>query len=278
MQIIKGVREIADRYSLFLVDLWGVMHDGVQCYPDALACLAELKRMKKNIALLSNAPRRVSDVIARSQALGLDPSLYDAAFSSGEATWRYLQNAPLGKKAFPIMTDKDLSLIEETPILLTDRLSDANFILCSGPEAQQSSLAYWRDILEEAKERHLPLLCANPDLIVLRGGKEEICAGTIAQYYETQGGKVIYHGKPFPDIYREIIRQFSKDDKQSWLAFGDSFRTDVSGAIKAGGESLFIAGGIHTNELMPELNQEKLAILATRYAACPHFVLDYLRW
>ena len=216
--------------------------------------------------------------MARSQALGLDPSLYDAAFSSGEATWRYLHEAPLGKKAFPIMTDKDLSLIESTPIHLTDRLAEADFILCSGPDDQRASLADWHDVLAEAKERHLPLLCANPDLIVLRGGKEEICAGTIAQYYKEQGGKVIYQGKPFPEIYREITRRFDMGNKQSWLAFGDSFRTDVTGAVRAGGKSLFIAGGIHIKELMPELNQEKLEILATRYAVCPHFVLDYLRW
>jgi len=279
MQIIKGVEQIVQDYQLFVVDLWGVMHDGVACYPEALECLTQLKKHQKRVALLSNAPRRTSDVIHRSEALGLKRDLFDLAFSSGEMTWHYLQKAPLGKRAFPIMTDKDRSLIDDTPIELEENIALAHFILCSGPDGERANLKDWEEVLQEAQMRTLPMLCANPDLIVHRGGKEEICAGTLAQHYESLGGKVIYYGKPHPEIYRHLMQRAENlAGDNAWIAFGDSFRTDIKGALGAGGKGLFVAGGIHSKELLPHFTPLKLESLVNKYGYRPDFALDYLRW
>lgn len=277
MRVIQGVGEVAAHYDLFLVDLWGVMHDGIRCHKAALDCLARLKQEGKKVALLSNAPRRVQDVGQRSAEMGLTPAFYDAIFTSGEMTFSYLQKAPLGRLAFPIMTEKDHSLIENAPIEICADIEKADFILCSGPSEEKGKIADWDAILRRARIRDLVLLCANPDLIVHRGGKEEICAGALAQHYEVLGGKVLYQGKPHAEIYHWALKKMAVSPQRT-LAFGDSLRTDIAGAHNGGCDSLFVASGIHKTVLLPDLSLEKLRRLAENYPTSPTFAVEYLNW
>ncbi len=74
------------RYDGFVIDLWGVIHDGVTPYAGAVDCLERLAA-RQAVVLLSNAPRR-ADVARRACARWASPTLYTALLTSGEATRR----------------------------------------------------------------------------------------------------------------------------------------------------------------------------------------------
>ncbi|HEX2581118.1 MAG TPA: TIGR01459 family HAD-type hydrolase [Dongiaceae bacterium] len=275
MKILAGLSERRGTFEAALVDLWGVMHNGLRAYEDALACLDEMRRAGIAVFLLSNAPRRAQDVAHRIAALGIAEDRYDALYSSGEETWRFLRTAPLGTRAFPIMSEKDRSLIVDTPIEL-DEVTEADFILASGIENEDARVADYAEKLASARMRALPMLCANPDLIVHVGAREEICAGAIAAAYESEGGQVHYIGKPHPEIYRKIFAE-RRVAPERVLAIGDSFRTDIAGGRNAGCQTLLVAGGIHRRDLLP-LQNATLEDAVAAYPARPDFVIPFLRW
>src|SRR3954469_19636186 len=212
VRIIKGFREIADSFDLALIDLWGCVHDGVKPYPAALDCLARLKDAGKSVAILSNAPRRASEVGAKLTEMGIDPALYTQVFTSGEETWKYLKarsdglGQRLGRRVYAIMPDRDKGILEGLDLQQVDSIGEATFMLVTGIEDVKTQVKDFDSVLKQALRAGLPLLCANPDLLVHRGGVEEICAGAIAERYESLGGRVVYHGKPHVKIYDTIFK------------------------------------------------------------------------
>ena len=56
-KLIKGLSEIQSKYDAFFIDLWGVVHNGIQLYPSAIDVLKNLNQLDKRFVLLSNAPR-----------------------------------------------------------------------------------------------------------------------------------------------------------------------------------------------------------------------------
>ena len=125
------------------------------------------------------------------------------------------------------------------------------------------------------------MVCANPDLVVHRLGTVEICAGTIAERYEEQGGPVRWHGKPHPSIYESGMRLMGDIDKSRVLAVGDSFRTDIRGANAAGIDSLFVIEGIHREDLLNadgEPNKARLAETVARAGAVPTYAVRRFNW
>ena len=252
--LVHGLSALADRYDAFLLDLWGVLHDGISAYPGAVECLQRLRAAGKGIAILSNAPRRASEVARRSAELGILSALYDIIHSSGEETWLHLKERPdafhrgLGRACYHLGPERDRGVLDGLDLAETTDIGKASFLLNTGAHLAQSEVADYEPVLEPAARRGLPMVCANPDLEVIRGGVREICAGMLALRYEELGGTVRYHGKPHESVYRRVLSQLGSSPDRV-LAVGDSLRTDIAGARAAGLPSLLVTGGIHAEEL-----------------------------
>jgi HAD superfamily hydrolase (TIGR01459 family) len=278
---IAGLRDVADRYDGYIVDLWGVMHDGMRAFPDAVATLRQLRRRGARIVMLSNAPRRSALAAERSAAIGVTTDLYDAMITSGEDCWQALHTSPPGRRALFIAAGKDNNYLEGLDVEPVEDPAQADFVLVLGVEGDVGSLEPFEAPLQAARLRDLTLLCANPDLVVIHGGSLELCAGSVARRYEELGGRVQYHGKPHPAVYARAFEALGIE-RQQILAIGDSLRTDIAGARAAGIDSAFVADGIHLEELVGILGDEPdPAEIAARLAAgdpAPDWVLRRLSW
>lgn len=273
--VLTGVAELSGRYDGFLLDLWGVLHDGRSPMPGAVEALQNLKRAGKRIVILSNAPRRVPGVIRRITEIGIPRGLYDDLLSSGEAAWRWLrQGNPGGRRFFPIMAARDQSMLEGLPFEQTPDIEAADFILNTGVENATVRVEDFEATLRAGARLALPMICANPDLVVINGGKMEICAGTIARRYEAFGGKVHYFGKPHAPIYRESLALLGIGDRGRILAIGNSLRTDIAGANAAGIDGLLVLSGIHKDEL----GAGDLEAVCRRERALPIAAVPGFRW
>jgi HAD superfamily hydrolase (TIGR01459 family) len=258
LQEIVGVREIAADYDGFVLDLWGVVHDGMKPYPGVLDCMRTLLSAGKRVALLSNAPRRADDIVRRITAIGVPEGLYHEVMSSGEEAWQHLKHrdnsfyAGLGRNCLHICSDRDLEIRVGLDLDYVESADAADFILNTGPAGWEDTIDDYAPLLAAARERGLKMVCANPDLMVNHGAKLALCAGALAVHYEAIGGEVRWHGKPYPSVYEACLQLLGVADKTRILAVGDSLRTDIAGANAAGLDSLLIAGqGIHIEEFAP---------------------------
>ena len=284
-RILTGLREIAETFDLALMDLWGCVHDGVKPYPAALDCLQRLKDAGKSVAILSNAPRRASEVEAKLTEMGIDRALYTALFTSGEETWKYLSTRPdglgqrLGRRVYAIMPDRDAGILDGLQLERVDDIGAASFVLVTGIEDVKTQAKDFDPLLRQALKQSLPMLCANPDLVVHRGGVEEICAGAIAHRYESFGGRVVYHGKPHVKMYDVIFKALGAVRARA-IGVGDSYRTDMRGAQDAGGKGVLIAGGIHRSELLyaAKIDPKLLRDLNRSFEIIPDYGLAHLAW
>lgn len=277
VHLIAGLRELTPRYDGFILDLWGVIHDGVSPIPGAIDCLESLIYAGKRIVLLSNAPRRADDVVRRITALGIPSGLYHHVMSSGEEAWQCLKRrgdpfyAALGRRCLHIGSERDLEIREGLDLEYVDAPEEAQFILNTGPAGWDDRIEDYEPLLCNALSRALPMVCANPDLVVLRGSTLHLCAGALANWYEDAGGRVRWHGKPFRSVYDACLRLLGIEDRTRILAVGDSLRTDIAGAAGASIDSLLIAGGIHAEELgttgerTPNLRRVEAALRESGY-------------
>jgi len=254
VHLISGLRELAPHYDGFILDLWGVIHDGLAPMSGAIDCLRSLIDAGKRIVLLSNAPRRADDVVRRITAVGVPVGLYHDVMSSGEEAWQHLKRredpfyAALGRRCLHIGSERDLEIREGLGLDYVDAPADAQFVLNTGPAGWDDRIEDYEPILREALARGLPMVCANPDLVVQRGSTLHLCAGALAKWYEEAGGRVRWHGKPFRLVYDSCLVLLGIGERSRILAIGDSLRTDIAGAAGAGIDSLLIAGGIHADE------------------------------
>jgi ribonucleotide monophosphatase NagD (HAD superfamily) len=272
---IAGLREIAGAYDVYLLDLWGVLHNGVSAFPAAIAALRELRAAGKRIGILSNGPRRARAVVERTAELGITADLYDVIHSSGEETWLALSGgdgwaAGLGRRGLAIVPPKDRSLLAGLELDWTDDPSAPDSSPPPSPPPPHQQL----------RARDLPLICANPDLVVVRGEAREICAGAIAARYAALGGNVRYFGKPHPEVYERCLAALGSPSRGRILAVGDSLRTDIAGAARAGIDSLFILGGIHATELIRgnSLDLPAFAALCRREGVTPRYLSSEFCW
>lgn len=289
LPVVAGLSEIADRYDGFVLDLWGCIHDGVKPFPHVADALRGLGAAGKRRLVLSNAPRRAEAVTVSMTRLGVPTDVYDAVLSSGEATWQALAqrddawHAQLGTRCFRIGPDRDSGMLEGNGLVAASGPEDASFVLVTGPREDDLDLAAHEATLAACRRRALPMLCANPDLVVMRGPQLLICAGALAARYAELGGDVRHHGKPHPEIYARALRLLGVADKRRILAIGDSLRTDVAGACAAGLDVAFIPGGIHAEVLgvktMGDVpDPAAMARLSGEFGIRPTYVLPELRW
>jgi HAD superfamily hydrolase (TIGR01459 family) len=288
IRLIRGVGALAPRYDGFILDLWGVVHDGVAPLPGALECLRGLLEAGKRIVLLSNAPRRAEDVVERIDRIGVSVGLYHNVMSSGEEAWQHLIRrddsfyAALGWRCLHIGSERDVGIREGLGLELVETTEEAEFILNTGPAGWDDRVEDYAPLLGRALERALPMVCANPDLVVMHGDRLAVCAGALAQWYEERGGSVRWHGKPFRSVYETCFGLLGIGDLSRILAIGDSLRTDIAGAAGAGIDSVLIAGGIHADEFgatdgqPPDL--ERIAAVLRGASYCPVAVAQSFCW
>lgn len=254
---IEGLSQIVAKYDVYFIDLWGVLHNGQQAFPQALLTLAELKLLKKKVILLSNSPRRAEESAQRIEELGILPQFYDEIYTSGENCFQTLENSSspyyksLGTKYYHIGPSGNKSMAADLSGEQVTDIKEAEFLLVTGTNGWEEEVTPYIPLLTAAYQRKLPLICANPDRYVSFNDKMMICAGSLAKYYEDLGGQVLYHGKPYPEIYQTLMEKISPLKKQQILAIGDSLYTDITGAAQQGIDTLLILGGIH-NKLKKE--------------------------
>lgn len=285
---LTGLREIAARYDGFILDVWGVLHDGAAPYPGVLDALHFLRAAGKRVVVLSNAPRRAALVGARMAEIGIAPALYDHVHSSGEEAWQHLAKrddafyAALGRACYHIGPARDDNMVAGIDVVRVSAIETAQFILNTGPWGWDETVADYEAALTAARARDLPMVCANPDLVVMHQNRLVICAGALAARYEEMGGRVRWHGKPFPSVYATCFALLGITDPARILAVGDSLRTDIAGANAAGIDSLLVAGGIHSEEFglaqgeVPDLARLTAGIAASAHT--PTAVIARLRW
>jgi HAD superfamily hydrolase (TIGR01459 family) len=273
--ILEGIAPLAPLYDGFVLDLWGVLHDGQLPMPGAREALALLRAAGKRVVILSNAPRRAASVAERIAEIGIEPALYDALLSSGEATWQWLKvGGPGGRQFFPIMATRDGGMLEGLSIRAAAGIEDADFILNTGVEGAKDRVEDFEPVLQAGAKRGLLMVCANPDLMVIQAGRPEICAGAIALRYEELGGRVRYFGKPHRAIYQACFDRLAIDDRARILAVGDSLLTDIAGANAVGIASLLVLEGIHQEEL----KGGDLETIVRRAGVRPSAAVPRFRW
>lgn len=250
MKPLSSISSIIPNYEAFLLDLWGVVHDGAQLYPGVRETLAVLKKTGKPVLFISNAPRRALRVAAVLTELGIDQSLYDYIVSSGEVGFHWLETegSPWGKHYYLISAPKDEGLLGNLDFQQVHDLGSADFILNLGYGSEEQTTDDYLPTLKRAAEINLPMLCLNPDLEVIKlSGELFPCAGTLAKEYLHLGGKVKYFGKPYREVYEHAHRLLGSIDKKQILAVGDSLETDIPGAKEFGIDSVLVTGGILKN-------------------------------
>jgi HAD superfamily hydrolase (TIGR01459 family) len=288
--VLHGLSEIIDDYRAVLLDLWGVIHGGVEPYPQVLETLADLRRAGKPIALLSNAPRRAATVERRLAEIGVPHGAYDALMTSGEAAHHALAARPdpdhvaLGRRYFYIGPEWDMDVMADLDYRSVEAVGTADFLLCVGLFDEADPLERYDALFAAAKARDLPMICVNPDLVVHRqSGITSPCAGLLARHYhDAHGGRAIYHGKPDPGIFRRAAAALEVPENGRILVVGDSLTTDIKGARAAGYDSLFVTRGIYAAELGIEPGAEPdpadVARLCARYGETPRAAIATLRW
>jgi HAD superfamily hydrolase (TIGR01459 family) len=255
--LLDGFAPLAEAHDGFILDLWGVIHDGVSPYPGAIDVLARLRAMEKRVVLLSNAPRRNAAAQAAMRAMGIADDLYTGILTSGEAVHLHLRERDdpyfeaLGQRVFHLGPERDRNVLEDLSLTQVPSPSLADWVLNTGPDDHKSDQTVddFDDTLEACAALDLRMVCANPDLEVIRGGRRVICAGALAARYAELGGTVRLVGKPDPAIYGRVFRMLGVRDRQRILAVGDSLRTDIAGAASVGIPAAWVLGGIHGDEL-----------------------------
>ena len=278
---IGGLAEVARDYDGFIIDLWGVVHNGVAPYPAALDCLRRLAG--KRVLLLSNAPRRAASARRMLLRMGVSDGLYTGILTSGEAVWLSLHDrtdpwfARLGCRVYHLGPERDRGILDGLGLESVPSPDAADFVLNTGPDddvADASTLDVFVPELQACLRAGLPMVCANPDLVVMRDGVRLLCAGALAEYYRAAGGDVVALGKPYPAIYAMALERLDVPAGRV-LAIGDSLHTDIAGAASAGLASAWVLGGIHSDVLHDQAAAESLA--AARGAA-PSMIIDHLTW
>jgi len=239
------LKDIIGRYDGFIVDLWGVVHDGTALYPHALATLQELNAQNKPVVFLSNAPRKAAFAIETLTRLGVTPDLYKKVITSGQVAHDLLHaSMPYGPQYYYLGPGKDEEILADLcEYHRVNNAFDADFVLNTGYEVDFQPHAEVLPVLEHLQEAGLPLLCVNPDMeVVKQDGTVMLCAGTLAQAYEKMEGVVRYIGKPYPEVYAIAKREFA--ESAQLLCIGDNPLTDIRGAFAAGLDSALITSGI----------------------------------
>ena len=268
MRELNHLSEVFDAYETFVIDLWGVMHNGIKLNVKAMEAVNQLKKNSKKIVFLSNAPRPSTKVIDFLFKMKMDKQYLSNVMTSGEAAMYAINKNKFGKKFFHLGPPRDIAIFEKVKENKSS-IETCDFILCTGLfDEQETNLDWYKKFLKNHISKKL--ICTNPDLTVHRGDKEEYCAGYIAKIFEELGGEAVYYGKPYKEIYELCFKENEKV-----LAIGDNLRTDIKGANNLNKDCLFISDGVHRDEFNNKLELEKLI---DKYNVKVNYFQNELKW
>lgn len=286
--LVSGLSVLAGDHDGFVVDQWGVLHEGANAFPEAIACLERLRTMGKKVAVLTNSGRR-SEANRRLMAeRGLRPDLFAAVISSGEEAWRSLRArsdpwyARLGRRCLFLSHGDDRAFLAGLDLEDVARIEDADFILLTGSDAPRLTMVDYEPVLRGGVARGLPMVCANPDMVFPQAGRLVFGAGALAARYRELGGEVRLHGKPSPSVFRACVDAIEAAASDGILVIGDSLQHDIAGARAAGFPCALVAGGIHAEELGVRRGRlpapEAVAGLCDSAGVVPDWVVPSFTW
>ena len=289
VKILDNLSNVIDNYDLFIVDIWGVVHnDGAHTFDGVLDLLSKIKSLNKKLVFLSNAPRRKAEIERTLTKIGITPEYYTDIHTSGEETRIMLtqSDGKYGSKCFVVGSDNNL--LENTNITITQDIDKADFVLGSGflnnenGEWERKNLSRYDEVIQNALKRKLLWICPNPDIIVRTIAGELYCPGAIAKRYETKGGTVVYEGKPYSSAYKRIFEWFKDIPQNRIVGIGDGINTDIKGANDSGIDSILVVkSGIHVDELWNydtnSIDDSKLKSFTTKYQVTPKFVIPLFK-
>jgi HAD superfamily hydrolase (TIGR01459 family) len=281
LRFVEKLRDLIDGVEVILSDIWGVVHNGLEAFPEACAALHTYRQRGGTVILITNAPRPADSVQRQLRKLGVADETYDAIVSSGDLTRSFVADHP-GKKIFWIGPERDSSIHRGLDAVMAP-LEQADYIICTGLfDDETESAEDYRAMMLLAHEHKLPLICANPDIVVERGDRLIYCAGAIAELYRELGGEAIFYGKPHRPIYERAMalaaeRRGRPTSLDRVLAIGDSVRTDLTGALGFGIDCLFLTRGIHSEEF-EGIDQLDPASVKELFGHPPRALMRELRW
>jgi HAD superfamily hydrolase (TIGR01459 family) len=281
LHFVERLRDLVDGVEVVLSDIWGVVHNGLEAFPEACEALQAYRSGGGTVILITNAPRPADSVQRQLRKLGVADQAYDAIVSSGDLTRHYVAEHP-GRKAFLIGSERHDAIHHGLDLTLSP-LEQADYILCAGLFDEETETAEdYRAMMLKARERGLTLICANPDIVVERGDRLIYCAGAIAELYRELGGEVIFHGKPHRPIYERAVALAAERGGHAIkldrvLAIGDSVRTDLAGAHGFGIDCLFVTRGIHSEDF-EGIDQLDPASVRELFGHPPRALMQELRW
>jgi HAD superfamily hydrolase (TIGR01459 family) len=281
LRFVERLRDLVDGVDVVLSDIWGVVHNGLESFPEACEALHTYRQRGGTVILITNAPRPADSVQRQLRKLGVADETYDAIVSSGDLTRLFVADHP-GKKMFWLGPERDSSIHRGLDAVIAP-LEQADYIVCTGLFDDETETAEdYRAMMLQARERKLTLICANPDIVVERGDRLIYCAGAIAELYRELGGEVIFYGKPHRPIYERAMalaaeRSGHKAQLNRVLAIGDSVRTDLTGAHGFGIDCLFVTRGIHSEEF-EGIDQLDPASVKELFGHPPRALMRELRW
>jgi HAD superfamily hydrolase (TIGR01459 family) len=253
--IIDRISDLDLASDAWLVDIWGVLHDGVTPHGSAVAACQAFRARGGTVVLISNAPRPASAVVDSLARIGVPEDVADGILTSGDVTRAMLIKAGT-RRVHHIGPDRDLGIFAGLDIARV-AAAEAEVIVCTGLLDDETETAEtYRPTLEAyARQRH-PFICANPDIVVERGKRLITCAGALAEVYAAAGGSVAYAGKPYGPIYDEAMAMIALLRRASVprarvLAIGDGLKTDIAGATAAGIPAVYVRSGVHAKDGEP---------------------------
>jgi HAD superfamily hydrolase (TIGR01459 family) len=280
-KMIETLGSIGAGYGVILCDVWGVLHNGMRAFPDAVAALRAAGGRGPNVLLITNSPRPRAGVAEQLALLDVPQDCYDAIVSSGDVTRKLIAEGP--RRVFHLGPDRDLPLYDGIDVELSEEF-EAQAVVCTGMFDDDEKPEDYADMLERFRARNLPFICANPDIVVERGDELIWCAGALARDYAQLGGRTEIAGKPHRPIYEAALAEASallgrEAARSEALAIGDGVLTDVKGAADNGIDVLFVSGGIHAGEYGPAHAPDPAGIRAflQRHGYSPVAVIPRLR-
>ena len=250
--VLSSVAPLAATFDAWISDIWGVLHNGLEAFPGAGPACVAFRRSGGTVVLVTNAPRPEAKVAVMLDRLGIPREAYDAIITSGDVSRTLLADFA-GRRVYHLGPSRDVGILDGLDVTVGPA-DTADVVLCTGLfDDEREQPEDYRDRLAALAGRGVPLICANPDLVVERGPKLIPCAGALAEIYKTLGGPVLYAGKPFPAIYGRAYAAIAQargslPPKDRILAIGDGLRTDVEGAGREGLSCLFIASALHVDD------------------------------
>lgn len=281
-----GLSEIAASYDAILCDVWGVIHNGREAFPDACSALARYRQERGPVVLISNAPRPSGALYGQLEGVGVPRSSWSGFVTSGDATRALLAERAPGP-VWKLGPERDDPLYDGLGLEFADQIETAAFICATGPfDEENETPEDYRGRLAIARQRDLELICANPDKMVQKGDRLVLCAGAIAELYGAMGGRVLTAGKPHVPIYRRAMQELEtqlgrRPDPARVLCIGDGVGTDVLGAHRQGLDCLFLWNGVHAADLTKgadAVSAERAAAFLAEHEVLAKYAMPALAW